>query len=249
MSYRRRNTQGIVREIGQGMRQFNQGFRAIRRWAFPKRRVPRTVIRYAPNNNVTTTLGGIHVEKKSVENPASNIFTAISCTDVISTVLLNGIEEGTGLNQRVGRKISLASSSVKYTLVSPADFSSSSVRLTVVFDKQANGTSPAVGDVFMDSTGPANSNFNLNNRQRFVTLYDKRIAVNPIDSAHTSTHTGTIPIRLKGMTTTYKNTGPQIGDIATGSLFLIVSGTAANGGAANTKPVFYYNSRTRYLDV
>lgn len=247
---RRRNTQGIVSEIGSGMHQFNRGLRSFRRWAFPQRRpIPRTVIRYAPNNNVTTTLGGVHVEKKSVENPSTNQFAAIDCTDTISTVLLNGIAEGTALNERIGRKITLLSSSVKYTVVSPTDFSSSNVRFTVVWDKQANGSAPTAADLFQASATPANSNFNLNNRQRFQTLYDKRISLNPVDSAHTSHHSGSIPIRVKGKTTVYKSTGGAIADIATGSLYLIVCGTAANGGVAATKPVFNYNSRTRYVDI
>jgi len=248
MSYRRRNTHGIVREIGSGMHQFNQGFRALRRWAFP-RRVPRTIKRYAPNNNVSTTLSGVQVEKKSVEYPVSGTFTFLQPSDIISSVLLNGIEEGTSLNQRVGRKVTLASSSVKYTVVSPADFSSTVVRFTVVFDKQPNGTSPTAADLFMYASEPANSNFNLNNRQRFITIYDKRMTLNPIDSSHTYQHSGSIPIRVKGKSTTYKNSGNQIGDIATGSLYLIVSSPAANGGANNTKAIFYYNSRTRYIDV
>lgn len=247
MSYRRAKSQSIVREIGRGFQEVNKGVRSFRRWMFPrKRKVYRRIP--PPNMYPTSRVQGVTVEKKSVESDTSTM-TTVDVDNVISTTLINEIAEGTAINQRVGRKVQLGTFSIKYTLNSPGDYSSSTVRLIVVFDKQPNGTQMTAADIFQQSLYPATSFLNLGNRQRFVVLKDKKFSVNPVDSSHIYSHTGSFGLNLKKFDTTYNNTGGTIGNIGTGALYMIVCGSSPHAGLPATKPTFSYIWRLRYYDA
>ena len=107
-------------------------------------------------------------------------------------VLLNGLQLGTGAYQRIGNKVTMKSLywSVAFGLnsleVDPtvdAAVNNVPVRMMIVYDKQTNGVLPAVGDLLSGFTGlgnatartiDVNSPNNLNNRDRFIVLADKR---------------------------------------------------------------------------
>ena len=144
-------------------------------------------------------------------SPASTYGAGIalepSCTQV--GVCLNALSLGAGLNQRIGRKIQMRSIKLDILLQAPGVWTASGllgatvapaaasqvspVRLLLVYDRQTNGAPVNAGDVLAPigasglggatSVGVCSSN-NLNNRSRFLTIYDKVYHLNSVDSPY-----------------------------------------------------------------
>lgn len=246
MSYRHRaRTQGIFKELGRGIGEFNKGLRDTRRWMFRRKK---TVNRIPPpNNNLMGYNRGIKFEKKCKDSGST--YTVTTLNDTISTVLINGIAEGTGIDQRTGRKLQMSTFSIKYWVTSAADYSANSCRIMLIYDKQNNGTTLTASDIFKQSSNPADSFLELKNRNRFVVLKDKRFASNPTDSAKTSTIDGSFGVNLRNLETTYGNTGSAITDITTGALHLLLCSSATTGGGGTNSPTMAHMWRMRYYDA
>lgn len=84
---------------------------------------------------------------------------------------LNSIPQGDDSITRDGRKIIMKSLAIKLAgNATAADGAFVSPRLAIVYDKNPNGVLPTATDVF--NTNDGISHPNLNNRDRFVILYD-----------------------------------------------------------------------------
>jgi len=99
------------------------------------------------------------------------------------------VAQGTGPSQRIGRKIVIKSIlwkgyGLKPTISNAADAlagESVTLRLAIIQDKQANGAFPTIGEIWDASSGGGvgvNAFNNLFNRDRFITLIDKRMFLN-----------------------------------------------------------------------
>ena len=120
------------------------------------------------------------------------------------------------------------------------------VRLMWVYDKQANATAPTVASILQ--TAAADSPMNLDNRDRYTVLCDKQYAMDQ-SGGHQSVQVKMYK-RINLQTVFNAGTAGTIGDINTGSLYLLV--TQANGNAAVTPtnvPVINFYSRIRYEDA
>jgi hypothetical protein len=146
-------------------------------------------------------------------------------------LLLNGVQPGTALNQRVGRQIQMRS--LKYHLtaaVTAATGVDQIHRVLIVLDAQPNGAALAYTDVL---NGGQSSQVNISNQKRFTILYDERLYLNASgepDSARLID--GSI-----GMHTIVQynaGTAGTVADIATNSLYMIVLGSEASGTTAGT---------------
>lgn len=136
--------------------------------------------------------------------------------------------------------------------VTVADF----VRFIVVYDSQANGTTPDFTDVvrstIYDGTQPATQaidQLNINNRDRFKIICDWRQALAPAPYVMTSKDMWVQKFcKLKNLETIFKadTSTPVVGDIATGSLFLITKMQTTPNANGLT---FYGSSRLRFCDV
>jgi len=166
--------------------------------------------------------------------------------------MLNGIQEGTSLYNRVGRKIILHSLYIKLGWVGQGTAfyaQRDQLRIQVVYDKQTNGTAPLYTDIVKgySNTGSSTSDLydglNPDNKFRFEILYDELLSIPAMTTNATSYefilnmptqdmgnqqggNTGVIKkfIRLNKRITQYKSTTnpANVGDIATGGLFLII---------------------------
>lgn len=102
-------------------------------------------------------------------------------------VLLNGIVQGAGYNERIGRNVMVRSVHVKWSLygapyneATPSFTAGTLFRVIVFVDMQPNGEEPSVeGELLVAS--PAGryplANLNLSNSQRFKVLFDRRYQV------------------------------------------------------------------------
>ena len=102
----------------------------------------------------------------------------LAITTAGTVTLINGIATGTDINNRVGRKVimkSLVFNVNNFPVATTANaLQGIMLRHMIVYDSQPNsaGTVPAVTDIL--ETATTLSPLNLNNRDRFRVIYDKR---------------------------------------------------------------------------
>ena len=159
------------------------------------------------------------------------------------TLLLNGMANGSDASSRIGRKVVLKSLLIRWTAaLSPTSTGGSPIRILCIYDKQANATAPSVTDILLaDNFNSAN---NLSNRDRFVTLCD--YITEPVSANGDFTVSGAIYKKINLETMFNTGSAGTIGDITSGSVYLIAAQTAGVSTAAVSLAA---RSRIRYTDV
>jgi len=182
---------------------------------------------------------------------------------------LNLCQQGAGISQRVGNKISLKSLRLRFIFEATGKFVPyySNCRLMVVYDRQPpqSSTYPAVNDLIASVNGAnvtvngfLTDNINPNYVDRLVVLMDEFIPLSPLTSGNSAGTDYAGPtcersfqinkyINLKNLETTYKGTNATmtVTYISTGALYIIVMGDLA----ANSEPWQIFGSaRLRYRD-
>lgn len=178
---------------------------------------------------------------------------------------INAIGNGPEIYQRVGRKVYMKSVQIKGFIQNAATSIQDVGRLFLIYDTQSNGAFPTVADVISDlnNSAPATagtSMVNLNNRQRFNILRDHLITFPAVtNTAGVLTNgpsfndTGKYQyeidwfIYLRGREAVYNQLapmgGPDITQIASGSLFLMFVSTQQDASYN-----FIGQTRLRYYD-
>lgn len=157
---------------------------------------------------------------------------------------LNCPAPGTGLNQRIGRQITLRSIELRLgqQVLGTAN-TGSWVRAVVFYDRQTNAATPAVTDLLMaaDVWSPRN----LDNRHRFSILHDdlKYCAYQPDGQAG---HVMYFYRKLRHPTTFNAVGGGTVADITSGGLFLLLLGNMPLAGGDESYAFGY--TRLRYTD-
>lgn len=123
-------------------------------------------------------------ELKFLDTSLNDASVSINGSVLIDT--LNLLQEGTGEDERIGRKVVATSLHIRYTFVLLAQLggavqSGESVRIVVYQDKQANGLPAAVLDVF--EVNDYQTYRNLSNINRFNILYDRTHEMNSTSAA------------------------------------------------------------------
>lgn len=186
--------------------------------------------------------------------------------------LLSTMQQGTGMNQRVGRVVYYKHLIFRGAL-SPTTFGSYDViRIAVVYDRQPSGGAiPAYSTIFnsIPATGgggaTALSDINIDSRQRFVVLRDMHFQTPPVISpTNYSTATSAALemngksniideyIELQGLDCVFNNTHNPItsADISTGALYLVFEGI--NPTSTMTTGACWmclFHTRLSYTDV
>jgi hypothetical protein len=183
-------------------------------------------------------------ELKSCSVTPINILFRDPNTAPFNIVLLNGIQQGSGIFNRIGTRIEMKSVKIR-GLIRPIITSvQSSGRMILFYDRQPSsvGTPPTASDLLQDtdqtgtSTTIGSSEININNRDRFAIIRDSTfyfpavtftagVVTNPPvwpTPSGTGAFTYNEYVKLKGLLTQYKsNSNPStVADIATGSLWL-----------------------------
>lgn len=191
--------------------------------------------------------------------------------------LVNGINQGTGQYNRIGRLISSKYLEIKWCgAMSDADVLAFNpkrpfqVRVFVIIDHQCNGAAPTISEMFANNRydGVASTNtmsqVNMQNRSRFTVLRDELFTIGCNGAGNTlyggeallpeffSAQPRTWKIDLKGLKTTYKSTGGGSlwTDVSTNSIWFgfFKDDQSSTAGAAN--PIsLNYTARLRYYDV
>jgi len=212
--------------------------------------------------------------QNSGDNDGNNDTLTVNATGAVAS--LGGIAAGTGDWQRIGRETNARSIELTYEFKPIAVARSAPMdmaRVLLVYDRQTNGTAPSVSDILQDysensgATTSVDSGLNMNNKDRFLVLYDRRIqlpavttqvAAPSITAAYPNSFGGNGEctqdgfglqhkfIKLRGLTTHFKGTDGGTGSIATGSYHLVVVGGIAAGSECFEIPKWH--ARMRYTD-
>lgn len=160
--------------------------------------------------------------------------------------LVNGIAQGTDYNNRVGRRFLMKKIQINLE-INPgvAQTVAEQGRVLVVYDNQSNGAAPAIGDIL--SISSTTSFMNLNNRDRFKVIWDKRYKC-PVVAATNNSEFIQIDqyFRKCALEVTNSGTGATVGSIATGGLYVI---GLSDGNTATQVPTISFNCRIRYQDA
>jgi hypothetical protein len=221
----------------------------------------RRMLRYSRvlNSNSSTP------EIKLVDNVngAAGISLALNATGDIQA--LNLIQSGSGFYNRIGRKIEMLSLYVtgEINQTTTATTYNDYARVLVIYDRQCNGALPALATILSayDQSGTSTTNYlsgiNPDERERFLVLMDERMVL-PACPGGTGV-TGSVDglavtfnikrfIKLRNLAVHFKaDSSPAvIGDIATGSLFIVGIGRRTAGQEGWQGNI---NIRLRYKDT
>jgi len=205
-------------------------------------------IRGAPADRVGRGFRGTY-SRSQVEKKYVDIASAQYAADTTGTVTaLNLCNEGTGVSQRVGRKICMKSVQVRGWITQETAQQPCMVRIMLVWDKQVNGVIATIAEILSAAT--SNSFMNLDNRERFVVIKDKHYTLgtrNSTSGTAVADKSVSEPINIykklpEGSFTIFDGTGAGIADINTGALYLVTIGSAADAGLA------VLATRVRYTD-
>lgn len=234
---------------------------------FPVRRPGmRPNITYQRRNRRTG--GFIGMENKFNDSFASNRLIVAPTgaaggeLDPVTQQCLNGITQGIGESERIGRRIRMKNIAINGIVFVSGDTLQTTfpvapnVVIYLVLDKQTNGVQLKSEDVFVNpsanSSLATNVHFNLENKDRFLILKKKTIIFNQINSFNDAAGTGTVgriekPFTifkdLKNIRVNYTGVGNTVSSIADKSLHVITY--CSNVDMA---PGISYNCRLRYYD-
>lgn len=199
-------------------------------------------------------------ELKAVDIPSSTE-TYVNNTG-LAGVLLNGVAAGTDFYNRVGRKVQGKSLffNANIRAASGTLASNEYLRTLIVYDNAPNQAAATYADVVkaVSNNGTVSSNsrdcLNLDNRDRFKVLMDKRHTPNYNTIASPGCLSGMYGdqdikiseyIDLKGCDVIFDSATATIADITTGAILLFVQKT---GDDATMVFTLTYTSRFRYTD-
>jgi len=273
MSYRRRSySRAPVRAYGRGRRVMGRrvGARAYRR-VMPRMRALSRFPAGLSGGRGATELKSI--DSKLVSPPISSAGN-VHIAQVVYASPLNGAAFYQRIGTRTRGKSLEIRGKIAQTNTNTAAVNSSFARVIILYDRQANGALPTIADILTDyaydgsTESNAFSGLNMNNRDRFLILRDRKIhlpAVGPLGIPPVNTTPAAVIVRetlttdqsssfvvnefikLKGLETHYKaSTTGGIGDISTGSflLFLISSGDLGYPAAYSMN----YSARFKFFD-
>lgn len=215
--------------------------------------------RYAPQSMT------FRPHPSAVEKKVNDLNTATyQCNTTGSITLLANPVLGSDFNNRIGRKVVLKSVYVRGQLKmdwagagglpATAGIPAQMARFILVCDSQPNGAAPAITDILVEAT--AESQLNLNNRDRFRIYCDKTFVFDPVINVQTATQAQLCFNRTIYQLKKYKKldqemifnatNGGTIADVTSGALYMVWIGTVASG-IADTNAVV--STRVRYVDA
>ena len=182
------------------------------------------------------------IEKKNIDITTSFALPAYGTWS--GQNLLNALAQGAGSSSRIGRKVSMRSFLMRYSLQQPAQLPSLQARILIVYDKQCNGAIPAITDILNGSTAEAVNN--LDKSDRFITLVDyvtPEPGSNNAGDAAAQTFLYPAIYRKLNLETMYSGTAGTFAEIVTGALWLFVHSSESTGTAQ-----MFMSTRVRYTD-
>jgi len=189
-------------------------------------------------------------EKKIIDFTVATSFVNDAATAAgLGLRLINGIDQGSDYNQRIGRQIKMTSIFFRCTasLAASPNAQTQVCRLMIVYDAQSNNVNAAGTDILQGDTSPESVN-NLSNRDRFKILYDKVrvLSAEGVTDGNLGGKAYFTKYIKCGLPVVFSGTNNLIGSIQTGAVYMLCSGTV--GSASANRATCEFNSRIRFID-
>lgn len=185
-------------------------------------------------------------DRTNVSTTTPGTYNVVKALVVPVEIVLNNIDQGAAVNNRIGNKIRVISLHLKATIeLGGAAGTARDVRIIVIFDRQSNSLAPSFANIYSSQNAATNCMMDPSFFERYSTVIDKRITL----VAGTDSDVGVIDeYRKLSNDSMYTSSGTAgYGNIASGSFTLFfVSNEAASG--SNLIDCSYF-SRLRYVDV
>lgn len=156
--------------------------------------------------------------------------------------LLNGIDQGTTNQTRVGNNLKIKSIYLRLTLSTDV---TTTYYIYLVYDKQPNKAAFTINN-FIDAIGGNYLPWSQRNNEykdRFVTLKKWMIDMNPNRASATIQRTFEKFVNIwKGVPCIYSGSGSTVGSITLGSIYLVI------GTSSSTGPTFSGTHRVKFTD-
>lgn len=196
-----------------------------------------------PNKGVMKRCASLIRKMRPLElkNVYSHVSDAVISYDSPYNVLLSGMSQGDGRNERTGNEVFAKNLFVRYRMHMDPEQADlySAIRVAIVHDKQAVAdTIPEWTDVFGSADSDLTPLMSIENMGRFRVLWDKIFkfdADNPVVFGSVYLRLG-FPVRFNGTSAT---------DCQKNSVFLVAIST---NPAATTPPVLSFGKRFTYSD-
>jgi len=166
-----------------------------------------------------------------------------------TVTLLNEIEQGYEVVQRVGKKVKLISLQMRGHIYNLATSTYNKCVWLVIYDRKPTGSLPLISDVLT----PANANGMNNdvNTDRFTVLHRSCSELVGAPAALNGPPNSALAVEefidLKKRKTVFDlGTDGGINDIVYGALYFVTIGTRSNAGTNHAEGEFY--CRTRFID-
>jgi len=155
--------------------------------------------------------------------------------------LLNGVAQGVGNGERIGRRYLMKSMQYRAILDMTQDSNVSQHRIVVVYDKQANGAAPIASDVF--EANVFHAPLALRNSDRFVVIDDYVTDIAPTSNLNIAVQ------RYKkiNMEVVCTGTGSTIAGIISGSVYMFIANNSDPTIGVVTGAFVY--TRIRFTDI
>lgn len=188
-----------------------------------------------------------HELKSNDTNWASGSFRAETGVSTWFALLLNGIAAGAALNERIGRKIRMKSIYIRANVSVPAAGTTGNgfIRVMLVYDRQNNATDLGANLTQLFVTDHAVSLMNLDNRERFLVLYDR---MTPMGLQWRDTEVFVKFKRCRLDVLYNAAAGTTFASITTGALYLLTAAHGFIGAPANVLETIG-RARVRYTDT
>lgn len=208
-----------------------------RKAPFPAKRRRSTPSAYVPRRYTSV----LRPELKSVD-----VAIAQTMNSTGALTLINPLQTGTGIGQRIGTKVSIISLEVRLINYSNATTGLTQIhRMIVCLDKQPNALTTTIVQVLVavDVWSPRT----LANRGRFVLLSDKAYEVGAFTQGNSKVY-NKVFIKFRKPLVVEFNTSSAgtIADIVSNAIYLFGIGSEPPGTTAGTTVGF---TRVRYTDV
>lgn len=205
---------------------------------------PRTMRTYRPATGLRRIYRRGYQPTKTAEFKYVDTDLSAQAVDTTGLVkLINGTAEGVGPSQHTGRCTTVRSIQLRFTnTVTVTSGIDQQHRIMLIYDRQTNAAAPAITDVLVSSS--ITSMRNLDFRNRFTVLMDKRIDLNK--AGESGSQLTWDYYKMSNLPVQYDATADAtVASISSGGLFLIILGTEAAGGTAGS---ITGTARVRYTD-
>lgn len=186
-------------------------------------------------------------ELKAVDtNWAAGSFSALTGVSTWSALLLNGMAAGAALNERIGRKVQMKSIYIRANVSMPSTGVTGNgfIRVMLVYDRQNNATDLNANLTSLFVTDSAISLMNLDNRERFLVLYDR---MTPMGLQWRDTEVFVKFKRCRLDVLFNAAAGTTFASITTGALYLLTAGHGFIGAVTSLETLG--RARVRYTDT